>query len=148
MVEIIQMPSRLVIGVPVLAAFDRLSTLVPEAWAVAFSAFADDGRPFAEASTRLDGRYHEVVGVLADVEEQVDGFVHALVPGGSYGYLLHRGPQSQIAASFGEIEASLLASGHRPGATKLDIGYRADGTDDAHELFVSVAPPRGDRTPS
>lgn len=140
MVEIVRMPPRLVIGVPVLAGFERLSTLVPEAWETAFAAFADDSRPFAEASTRVGERYHEVVGVLASPDARRDGFVHALVPGGEYAYLEHRGPRSGIATAFGEIEGWLRETGRAVGAAKLDVGYRADGSDETHELFVSLAP--------
>ncbi|MFK4728831.1 GyrI-like domain-containing protein [Agromyces mediolanus] len=138
-VELVRMPPRLVIGVPVLAPFDRLSTLVPAAWTRAFAEFAGDGRPFAEASTRVGGQYHEVVGVLAALDARRDGFVHALVPGGEYAYLEHRGPRAGIAGAFGEIEDWLRAAGRTAGAAKLDVGYRADGSDQAHELFVSLA---------
>ncbi|RWZ52499.1 AraC family transcriptional regulator [Labedella phragmitis] len=139
MIDIVQMPPRIVIGVPVLAPFDHLSSLVPEAWATAFSSLPDDDRDFAEASVRVGDRYHEVVGILADDGARIDGFVHALVPGGPYGHLRHEGTRAGIAAAFGEIEAWLRSSGRPPGAAKLDIGYRRDGSDTVHDLFVSLA---------
>lgn len=139
MVELVRMPHHIVIGIPVLARFDRLATLVPAAWATAFGSLPRDGRVFAEASVRLGDEYHEVVGVLAGDDERIDGFVHAVVPGGEYGYMRHEGSRVDIAASFGQIEAWLRSSGRQPGAAKLDIGYRADGTDTVHDLFVSLA---------
>lgn len=138
MVELAQFPSRVVIGVPVLAPFDRLSVLVPNAWAAAFKSLRGEGRVFAEASVRIGDRYHEVVGVLARDDEQIDGFVHALVPAGEYAYARHEGPPTGIAAAFGEIEEWLRSTGRRPGAAKLDIGYQPDGTETVHDLFVSL----------
>jgi hypothetical protein len=144
MVELVQMPQRVVAGVPVLAPFDRLSSLVPEAWATAFASLPPDGRVFAEASVRVGDRYHEVVGLLVDEDDRtsgsrLDGFVHVLVPAGTYGYLRHEGTRSAIAESFGEIEDWLRSTGRRPGAAKLDVGYRRDETDTVHDLFVSLA---------
>lgn len=94
---------------------------------------------FAEASVRFRDRYHEVVGVLAADDERIDGFVHVLIPEGEYAYVQHRGPRFGIAAAFGEIEAWLHSTGRKPGAAKLDIGYRPDGSDRVHDLFVSLA---------
>lgn len=138
MIEIVQQPAHVVIGVPVLAPFDRLSALVPEAWTTAFERLQGEGRVFAEASVRIGDEYHEVVGVLARTDERIDGLVHALVPGGDYGHVRYEGPAAGIAAAFGEIEAWLHSTGRRPGAAKLDIGYTPDGTDTVHDLFVSL----------
>ncbi|WP_395245297.1 hypothetical protein ACGGZK_05690 [Agromyces sp. MMS24-K17] len=136
-ISIVRRRPAVVIGVPVLARFDELSELVPLAWAEAFRRF--DG-PLAEASTRVGDRYHEVVGLLGEVDAQVDGAVHALVPAGEYATATHRGDRVSIAESFGRIESWIAAQGREVGAGKLDVGYLRDGSERAHDLYVSIRP--------
>lgn len=135
--EIVVRRPAVVVGFPVLGGFEELSRLVPEVWA---SAFADLEGVFAEVSTYVRGSYHEVVGVLADLDANVDGCVHALVPGGEYAHLVHRGGPASIAESFGRLEEWARSRGRLVGAVKLDIGYQADGSDRTHELYVGLLP--------
>ncbi|MDL9978711.1 effector binding domain-containing protein [Microbacterium sp. ASV49] len=137
MITTLERPAFVVAGIPVLAPFEHLAFAVPEAWA---AAFADLEGTFAEASTYINGRYHEVVGILVDLEDHLDGFVHTIVPAGEYAHLTHVGPRSAIADSFGGIESWALDHGRVVGSFKLDVGYQADGMDRVHELYVSLVP--------
>ncbi|MGX5695472.1 hypothetical protein ACWKWP_04670 [Agromyces soli] len=135
--EIVVRRPSLVIGIPVLGRFDELGRLVPEAWA---SAFASLDGTFAEVSTRVGDGYHEVVGVLSELDTNIDGYVHGYVPGGEYVREAHRGERAMIAESFGRIEVWARSRGREVGAVKLDIGYHADGSDLVHELYVGLRP--------
>ncbi|WP_152189055.1 hypothetical protein [Georgenia satyanarayanai] len=144
-IEIVDRAPVLVVGMPVLAGFHELGTLVPAAWRALSRSLGDDDRPLAELSVDLgDGRYHETVGVLVPLEDaarvRVPGAVGSLVPGGAWAQMVHDGPVHTIAETFGRLLAWAAEQGARPGPHKLDVGYRLDGAAERHTLAVELSP--------
>lgn len=144
-IEIVERPPAVVIGLPVLAPFRDLGTLVPAEWQALAGHLGDDQQsaPLAELSVDLgDGRYHETVGLLVDLEDGppagLPGAVRSLVPGGRWVQAHHDGPAGTIAETFGRLLAWATAHGERAGAHKLDVGYRLDGTAEHHVLAVEL----------
>ena len=145
--QIVRREPVVVIGLPVVAPFQDLSTLVPAAWREIFDRRAElpssGGDTFAEASYHLgEGRYHEVVGVAVPVQTPVSGqWTVAHVPAGSWAHCRHTGPVEQIGETFGAIEQWLREQGRTVGGMKLDVGYRADAEPQVHELYVHAPGP-------
>lgn len=148
-IELVERPPALVVGLPVLARFADLGTLVPAAWRSLAGALGGR-RPgtLAELSVDLgDGRYHETVGVLLELGDagavRLPGAVGSLVPGGRWAQVPHEGPASAIADTFGRLLAWVEEQGEHAGPHKLDAGYRLDGAPERHLLAVCLraAPP-------
>lgn len=142
--KIERLDATVVVGIPVTARFDELSTLVPAAWQQFFARHdalpqPADGR-FAEASFSLgDGRYHETVGVPMRGDLRVQGpWSLALVPAGRF--VSHRfdGPVEDIGQGFQEIYDWAGAEGVELGDCKLDVGYSADLSPGPHDLYIDV----------
>ncbi|MFY1652121.1 GyrI-like domain-containing protein [Solwaraspora sp. WMMB762] len=142
--QIVSREPVVVVGLPVVAPFQDLSTLVPAAWRQLFDRCADlppsAGGTFAEASYHLgEGRYHEVVGVAVPPQTPISGqWAAAHVPAGDWAYCRHSGPVEQIGETFGAIEQWLREQGRTVGDMKLDLGYRADAQPQVHDLYVHV----------
>src|SRR5690606_26536423 len=81
-VEIVELPTRVVVGELVAAPFDRLYVEVPAAWRRFTASGVAHGAPLAEASFTTASGYVEVVGALRDVGAVAvpAGHVPVLVP--------------------------------------------------------------------
>ncbi|MDM4722876.1 GyrI-like domain-containing protein [Micromonospora sp. WMMA1363] len=139
--HIIHREPVVIVGLPVIGAFQDLSHLVPAAWRELFARQAQlppTGGTFAEASYYLgDGRYHEVVGVTVPADTPVSGhWTVAHLPAGAWAHCRHAGPVQQIADTFSAIERWLHERQHTVDGMKLDVGYRADGQPEIHDLYV------------
>ncbi|MET0418103.1 MAG: GyrI-like domain-containing protein [Actinoplanes sp.] len=145
--RIVQREAVVVVGLPVVGAFQDLGHLVPAAWPQLFARKAElpatpDGT-FAEASYHLGGgRYHEVIGAAVSVGTPISGqWTVAHVPAGEWAYARHAGPVEQIGDTFGAIERWLRDQRRTVGGMKLDLGYRADSLPEVHDLYVHVPDP-------
>lgn len=137
-VEIVELPTRFVVGELVAAPFDRLHVEVPRAWQRFAASGTAEGRRLAEASFTTPDGYVEVVGALYDTDAMPvpRGHVPVVVPAGRYARLVHEGPVARIAEGFARIYAWAEEQGVPLGGRKLDIGYEAEGP---HELHIDVA---------
>ena len=140
--RIVQREAVVVVSLPVVGAFQDLSSLVPAAWKQLLARRTElpatlDGT-FAEASYHLGGgRYHEVVGAAVSVDTPIIGqWTVAHVPAGEWAHARHTGPVEQIGDTFGAIESWLRDQHRSAGGMKLDLGYRADSLPEVHDLYV------------
>lgn len=140
MIEAIELPELVIIGILVEAPWQELSAKVPAAWRDLFAA-ETGATAFLEASLSVeDGVYHELVGYLAAKKSEVpEGMTKVIVPAQRYLRLEYDGPLSGIAGGFGELLAYAKASGSTATAMKLDFGYLPGLPDGRHELHVALA---------
>jgi predicted transcriptional regulator YdeE len=141
MIETIELPELVIIGILVEAPWQALSTKVPAAWRALFA--ADTGATsFLEASLSIEaGIYREIVGYLAANKSEVpDGMTKVIIPSQRYLRLVHDGPLAGIAKGFGDLLAHAKASGLEATDMKLDFGYLPGLPDGQHELHVALAP--------
>ena len=141
MIETIELPELVVIGILVEAPWQELPVKVPAAWRALFAA-GTDATSFLEASLSVeDGIYREIVGYLAAGRSDVpEGMTKVIIPAQRYLRLVHDGPLADIARGFGELLAHARASGLRATDMKLDFGYLPGLPDGRHELHVALAP--------
>jgi hypothetical protein len=134
-VQIIDRPALMLQGSTVKAGAPDLPEVVPALWREVFAAHAP-GTVFAELSEEPGGDLHVItVGVLV-----ADGTPGAVaVPAGRWLHHEHRGPLHEIGASYGQMFACAAEAGETLGTLKLDVGYRADGQEPSHDLYVQLA---------
>lgn len=130
--QIIERDAVHVAGPTTRAALSELSTVVPALWREVFDAHGADA-VFAELSEEPAGHTHVItVGVLAD-EPAGEGVT---APAGRWLHHEHRGPLTSIGETYGEMFRLAADSGLRLGTLKLDVGYRADGQETSHDLYL------------
>lgn len=141
MIETIELPELVIIGIMVEAPWQDLPRKIPEAWQALFAA-ETGATSFLEASLSVeDGVYREVVGYLAAQKSEVpEGMVKVVVPAQRYLRLSHDGPLAGIARGFGRLLDHAKAAGLRATDMKLDFGYLPGLPDSRHELHVALAP--------
>ena len=141
MIETIELPELVIIGLMVEAPWQELPEKVPAAWRQLFA--ADTGATsFLEASLSVEGGiYREIVGYLAARKSEVpDGMTKVIIPPQRYLRLKHDGPLTDIADGLGKLLAYAKASGLAATDMKLDFGYLPGLPDGRHELHVALAP--------
>jgi predicted transcriptional regulator YdeE len=140
MIETVELPELVVVGILVEAGWQDLSTKVPAAWQALFAA-ETGATSFLEASLSIeDGVYREIVGYLAARKSEVpEGMTKVVIPAQRYLRLIHDGPLAGIASGFGRLLAHAEASGLKATDMKLDFGYLPGLPDGRHELHVALA---------
>ena len=141
MIETVELPELVIIGILVEAGWRELPAKVPAAWRALFAA-ETGATAFLEASLSIeDGVYREIVGYLAARKSEVpEGMTKVVIPAQRYLRLVHDGPLADIARGFGELLAHAEASGLKATDMKLDFGYLPGLPDGRHELHVALAP--------
>jgi predicted transcriptional regulator YdeE len=141
MIETIELPELVIIGIMVEAPWQELPEKVPAAWRALFAA-ETGATAFLEASLSVeDGIYREIVGYLAARKSQVpEGMTKVVIPAQRYLRLNHDGPLSGIGQAFGEVMAYAKASRLKISDMKLDFGHLPGLPDGRHELHVALAP--------
>ena len=93
MIETIELPELVLIGIVVECPWQELSREVPAAWRKLFAA-ETGAQAFLEASLSVEsGVYRELVGYLAAHKSEVpEGMTKVIVPAGRYLRLVHDGP--------------------------------------------------------
>lgn len=144
MIETIELPELVIIGILVEAPWQELPVKVPAAWRALFAA-ETGATSFLEASLSVeDGVYREVVGYLAASKSPVpEGMIKVIIPAQRYLRLAHDGPLAGIASGFGRLLAHAKGAGLKATEMKLDFGYLPglpDGglLDGRHELHVAL----------
>lgn len=139
MIDIVEFPELIAIGIEVEASWNELSRAVPAAWKKLFAA-ETDANSFLEVSvSRQDGVYRELVGFLAAKRTKVpDGMSRLVIPPQRYIRLIHDGPLAEIAQGYGQLYDHAAKSGLRTTDFKLDFGYLRGLPDGRHELHVAL----------
>lgn len=141
MIETIELPELVIIGILVDAPWQALPEKVPEAWRALFTA-KTGATSFLEASLSVeDGVYREIVGYLAASKSEVpEAMSKVIIPPQRYLRMVHDGPLTGIAQGFGTLLAHAKAAGLATTDMKLDFGYLPGLPDAPHELHVALAP--------
>lgn len=144
MIETIELPELVAIGIPVDAHWDDLPVEVPKAWRRLFE--LDTGATsFLEVSFERElDFYHEFVGYLAAGKTDVpEGLVRIVIPPRRYLRTLHDGPLVDIAKGFESLYAYAALHGLHATNFKLDFGYQPGLPPGRHELHVAITNPKG-----
>ena len=141
MIETIDLPELVIIGILIEAPWQDLPRKVPEAWQSLFAAEIG-ATSFLEASLSVDdGVYREIVGYLAAHRSEVpERMTKIVIPAQRYLRLIHDGPLAAIAKGFGRLLDHATAAGLTATDMKLDFGYLPGLPDGRHELHVALAP--------
>jgi len=141
MIETVELPEMIAIGVLVEAQWNDLGKAIPAAWTRLFE--SDTGATsFLEVSlAREGGMYRELVGYLAAKKTEVpDGMVRIVIPAQRYLRLHHEGPLAGIAGGFEKLYAHAAVAGLKATDYKLDFGYLPGLPAGRHELHVALEP--------
>ncbi|MEL7833284.1 GyrI-like domain-containing protein [Fodinibius sp. Rm-B-1B1-1] len=142
--EIIDTKGFTVIGIKVQAKWDDLHEKMPKVW-------QEFRKRLEEVSERKndimmdisldesDGVYTQLIGVEVEGDTEIpDGMTKIIIPSQKYVYYEHEGDVSKIAESFGKMYDWAEQQNIDVGDFKIDVGYRRDSSDRAHELYVKV----------
>jgi hypothetical protein len=136
-VEIIERETVHLLGPSLTADIAELPVEVPALWRRAYEGREDSDIVFAELSEEQpDGPLHRItVGELlpAATDETTE------VPGGRWLHHQHHGPVQDIGATYGAMFDHAAEQGIALTDLKLDVGYRADGTETTHDLYLQLA---------
>lgn len=141
MIETVDLPELVIIGILVEAPWQELPARVPEAWTRLFAA-ETGATAFLEASLSVEnGIYREIVGYLAANSSDVpESMTKVVVRPQRYLRLAHDGPLAGIADGYGRLIRHARAAGLTPTDMKLDFGYLPGLPEGRHELHVALAP--------
>lgn len=142
--KIVRKKSFEIVGIQVEAEFDDLFTEIPKAW----KRFGDRleeiqhrvGNVMTEISLDVtDSVYTELVGVEVDGNGKVpEGMTAITVPTQTYLHHRHEGSLEKIASTFGEMLDWAKEKGYQTSDFKIDHGYRRDGSESTHDLYVRI----------
>lgn len=141
MIETIELPELIAIGVLVKAHWNDLPKAIPAAWTRLFE--TDTGATsFLEVSlSREHGVYRELVGYLAAKTTEVpEGMTRIVIPAQRYLRIIHDGPLTEIAHGFEQLYAHAAVAGLKATDYKLDFGYAPGLPPGRHELHVALEP--------
>ena len=141
MIETVELPEMVAIGILVEAHWNDLPRAIPAAWTRLFE--TDTGAiSFLEVSiSREHGVYRELVGYLAAKKTEIpEGMTRIVIPAQRYLRIIHDGPLVDIAAGFEKLYAHATLAGLRATDYKLDFGYSPGLPPGRHELHVALEP--------
>lgn len=141
MIQTVELPEMVAIGVLVEAHWNDLPKAVPAAWTRLFE--SDTGATsFLEVSiSRDNGFYRELVGFLAAKKTEVPhGMTRIVIPAQRYLRILHDGPLAEITGGFEKLYAHAAVAGLKATDYKLDFGYAPGLPAGRHELHVALEP--------
>lgn len=139
MIELIDLPELIAIGILVEAPWERLPVLVPQAWQRLFE-MNTGATSFLEVSiSREKGLYSELIGYLAAVRSEVpDGLQRLVIPPARYLRTIHDGPLVNIAQGFERLYAYAKENQLQATDFKLDFGYVPGLSSGRHELHIAL----------
>ena len=140
MIESIELPELVIIGILVEAPWQALPETVNKAWVRLFAAETGATSFLAASLSVEDGVHREMVGYLAARKSEVpEGMTKVIIPAQRYLRLHHDGPLAGIAQGFGRLLDHAKASGLTATDMKLDFGYVPGLAEGRHELHVALA---------
>ena len=139
MIDIIELPELIALGIEVEVPWNELSRAVPAAWERLFAA-ETGAASFLEVSiSREHGVYRELVGFLAASTIEIpEGMSQLVIPPQRYIRIIHDGPLAGIADGFAKLYDYAAKSGLRATDFKLDFGYLPSLPGGRHELHVAL----------
>ncbi|GAB3033114.1 GyrI-like domain-containing protein [Bowmanella dokdonensis] len=142
--EVIEHPKLLVVGLPVMANWHELWQKMPRAWQTLFARQEEIPHRRGCLDCSLDKReeqYLQLVGCQVSRLRPVPPQMQAVeIPAQRYLHHTHLGPTSAIAETFGLMYEWASVHGLQVGEFKLDRGYRADGRETEHDLYIGLNP--------
>ncbi len=142
--EIIEKNGFAVIGIKVEARWDELHEKMPKAWQKMMQCLDEvsdrqDDVMMNVSLSETDGVYKQLVGVEVAMDAEVpEGMTKVLIPPKKYVWHQHKGGLSEIAESFGKMYDWAEQQNIETGTFKIDYGYRKDGSEKTHDLFIRV----------
>jgi hypothetical protein len=134
-VQIVERETLHLLGPSLTAELSELPVVVPALWRRVFEGRESSDTVCAELSEEPGGATHRItVGVL--VPEAGSGTTE--VPAGRWLHHRHHGPAAGIGTTYGEMFAHAADAGIPLTHLKLDVGYRADGTEGTHDLYLQL----------
>ncbi|MDB5539846.1 MAG: hypothetical protein JWQ89_1573 [Devosia sp.] len=141
MIEIIELPELVAIGVLVEAHWNELPRAVPAAWTRLFETDTGATSFLGVSISREGGHYRELVGYLAAAKTEVPaGMTRLVIPAQRYLRFIHDGPLVEITRGFEQLYAHAAVTGLSATDFKLDFGYTPGLPPGRHELHVALAP--------
>lgn len=141
MIETIELPELVIIGILVETPFEALPARIERAWRDLLAAETGATSFLATSLAIEDGQHRELVGYLAAHKTDVpDGMVKVVLPPQRYLRIAHDGPVGGISAGFERLRAHAAAAGLKTSGVTLDFGYLRDDRDGRHELHVALTP--------
>jgi predicted transcriptional regulator YdeE len=138
-VEIIERETVHLLGPSLTTDLADLPVEVPALWRRAFEGHEDPESVLAELDEEQpEGSgyaYRITAGVLLPepTEETTE------VPAGRWLHHQHRGPVEDIGATYAAMYEHADEQGVALTNLRLDVGYRADGSETTHELYLQLA---------
>lgn len=141
MIETVELPELVCIGIEVEGDRQALLRLVPDAWNRLFAA-ETGAKAFLEVSQPADnGRYRKLVGFLAASQTEIPAGMRQLVlPPAKCLRLSHSDRLTAIPDSFVRLERHAATKGIGLTGLKLDFGYLRGFATSRHELHAVIAP--------
>lgn len=142
--KIVEKESFIVVGMKVEADWQELHAKMPEAWKSAENRLEEITNRKEDVMMDIsldvtDGRYIQLIGVKVENSAGVpDGMEKVKIPAQRYIYHQHEGDLSGIAESFGKMYNWAKEHGIETGEFKIDYGYRKDGIETEHALYVKM----------
>lgn len=142
--KIVKKESFKIVGLQVEATFDGLFTEIPNAWKTFGDRLKEIPHRIGDVMTEIsmdvtDGVYTELVGVEVEGAGKVpEGMTSVTIPKQIYVHHRHEGSVEEIATAFGKILEWAKEKGYKTGDFKIDHGYRRDGSESVHDLYVKI----------
>lgn len=134
--EIVERPALHLDGATLTADLSVLPLEVPALWRRVMEHASADDEVFAELSDEPGGDEHVItVGRLVD---QV-GVDTVEIPAGRWLHHRHEGPVEDVGATYDAMFDHAEQAGLALTRRKLDVGYRPDGAETAHDLYLQLA---------
>ena len=130
-------------GLFVRGTFEKLFSVVPDAWKRLFSILHSNDMENLNALEislgSADGIYTEFLGVSADhASHRPTELTEYRIPAAEYYHLNHNGPLSAIPESYAVLYEFARQEGVRCDQLKIDSGYHAHASL-PHDLYIRIA---------
>lgn len=143
-VDVVRKASFKVVGVQVIARWNQLWELMPDAWNDFVTRYADIKNRVSHAFMDLTlGRHGDeftqlICCEVTSFDDIPPGMVAVEIPDQDYIHLRHDGPIARINAAFGEMHDWAYARDYTLDDFRFDAGYSPDGQDNEHDLYVRL----------
>ena len=142
--EIVEEGPVHLVGIEVTANWENLQIEMPKAWRTLFARYEQIknrmGDDFMDVSLSAeDDQYIQLVAAQVFAFEDVPSDMMELdLPPQKYVYTVHSGPVEEIAKTFEEMYGWAKEHDIGVGDFKIDRGYRPEGDEKQHELYIRV----------
>ncbi len=144
--EIVERETIRMVGLETRSGHEDLSENLTRTWRALLERQADIPHRVDEvlidvALDRFARSYLQMLGARVSRIGELPEDMRAIeIPAQCYIRHRHDGPVSEIGSAFGRMYDWAVAQGMDAAEFKLDIGYRPDGSEGAHELLIAIPP--------